>query len=93
MRKIVERDPPARDPDYLERVRKLPCVSCGYPPPSVAHHVSGMARGVGQKISDYDTIPLCQNPCHITSHSSTPAGSAMRDEQPQWLEETKGKLA
>lgn len=44
---------------HMGRVKMLPCVICGHPPPSEAHHCrsDGMAR------DDFKTIPLCK-PCH-----------------------------
>lgn len=42
----------------MRRVKGLPCVICGAPPPSEAHHcISG--RYGSRKVSDFDTIPLC----------------------------------
>jgi hypothetical protein len=45
--------------EYMGKVKALPCVICGAPPPSEAHHCrsDGMAR------DDLKTIPLCI-PCH-----------------------------
>ncbi len=44
---------------HMCRVKLLPCVICGRPGPSDAHHCTGdgMAR------DDFKTIPLCFN-CH-----------------------------
>lgn len=54
---------PARDDKYLDWVRQQPCVvtafqqDWGYP--IHAHHVTiGSGRGLGQKPSDYRSIPL-----------------------------------
>ena len=49
----------AKGREHMGRVKMLPCVICGHPPPSEAHHCrsDGMAR------DDFKTIPLCQ-PCH-----------------------------
>jgi len=63
---------PARDPKYLAWIRTLPCVCCDPPgvlaelfpgrgipdqyPTEVAHVGD---RGLGQKCSDLQTIPLC----------------------------------
>jgi hypothetical protein len=45
--------------EHMGRVKCLPCVACGAPPPSQAHHctANGMAR------DDFATIPLCYE-CH-----------------------------
>lgn len=52
-------------PGYLTKVRKLPCCVCDEPAPSHAHHLKSAApRGVGQKVPNRWTLPLC-NECHI----------------------------
>lgn len=45
--------------EWMRRVKGLPCMCCGAPPPSEAHHCrsGGMAR------DDFKTIPLCAD-CH-----------------------------
>jgi hypothetical protein len=44
---------------HLARVKSLPCVICGAPPPSDAHLViSGRFGSI--KASDFNTIPLCK---------------------------------
>jgi len=45
-----------RDQDYLEWIHTLPCLCCGRGPVE-AHHFG--PRGLGQKVSDRSTIPLC----------------------------------
>lgn len=50
-------DAPLRDGRYLAFVRRRPCLLCGAPAPSHAHHHG--RRGLGQKTDDYRTIPLC----------------------------------
>ena len=60
---------PEREVDlaHLARVKSLPCIACGAPPPSCAHHIrtrpDGQTYGAGQRASDLETIPLCRN-CH-----------------------------
>lgn len=44
---------------HMARVKMLPCIACGAPPPSQAHHVTGDKR----PRDDLRTIPLCY-PCH-----------------------------
>jgi hypothetical protein len=52
-------------PGHLTKVRKLPCCVCGEPAPSHAHHLKSAApRGVGQKVPNRWTVPLCHE-CHI----------------------------
>jgi hypothetical protein len=60
---------PTRDPEYLDWIRSLPCLLCCRQPGGFrgscalqntrteAAHVG--ARGLGQKASDRETIPLC----------------------------------
>lgn len=45
--------------EHMGRVKSLPCVACGEPPPSQAHHVTGDK----QPRSDWRVIPLCYE-CH-----------------------------
>lgn len=84
---------PARDADYLDWIRRLPCVCCTLNWPvnsdlalaivegaeygntrSEAAHVG--ERGLGQKCSDYETIPLCGNHHRVNpvSHHRVPRG-------------------
>lgn len=44
---------------HMAAVKELPCMVCGAPPPSQAHHVTGD----GQPRSDWRVIPLCYD-CH-----------------------------
>lgn len=43
---------------YMAAVKGLPCVICGKPGPSEAHHVIH-GRYSARKASDFDVIPLC----------------------------------
>ena len=57
---------PARDKQYLDWIREQPCAICEQRPVEAAH--VGL-RGMGQKCSDYEAIPLCPD-CHrIGEHS------------------------
>lgn len=47
---------------HLSSVKALPCVCCGAPGPSDAHHVFSGRYG-SRKTSDYEVIPLCRW-CH-----------------------------
>jgi hypothetical protein len=47
---------------HMARVKALPCVICGKPGPSDAHHVF-CGRYGQSKASDFETIPLCKE-CH-----------------------------
>jgi len=47
---------------HMARVKALPCVICGAPGPSDAHHcISG--RYGARKASDFETVSLCAH-CH-----------------------------
>lgn len=52
-------DKPKPDRKRLERVKQLPCVVCGTPPPSDAHHCIH-DRYSQKRAPDKDTIPLCK---------------------------------
>lgn len=45
--------------EHMGRVKLLPCVCCGHPPPSYAHHVTGD----GMPRDDMRVLPLCYD-CH-----------------------------
>lgn len=47
---------------HMARVKQLPCVICGKPGPSDAHHCFSGRYG-SRKTSDFETIPLCKR-CH-----------------------------
>ncbi len=51
--------PPVQDRERLGKVKQMPCVVCGAPPPSDAHHcIHG--RYSGKRAGDDKTIPLCK---------------------------------
>lgn len=59
---------PIKDPGYLAQVRMLPCCVCYTPPPSHAHHQIGTKdKGMGMKVDDRRTMPLC-GVCHQELH-------------------------
>lgn len=54
----------APDKKRLARIREMPCIVCGAPPPSDATHLRiGHVAGVGQKPEDQLTVPQCRK-CH-----------------------------
>lgn len=59
-RPVYQKTPKAKpNRARLARVKSLPCVICGAPPPSDAHHV--ICDRYGQhRASDEETIPLCK---------------------------------
>lgn len=56
------------DPKRLAWVRGQPCVACGREGPSEAHHHTHR-RGLGQRASDVDAMPLCSG-CHWDFHNA-----------------------
>lgn len=48
---------------YMAAVKQLPCIICGAPAPSDAHHPICERFG-GRKVSGFDVIPLCHSGCH-----------------------------
>ena len=59
-----------RSSKYLRWVAEHHCLSCYAPPPAViAHHVRYLGKsGVGIKVGDNFTVPLCVE-CHNGLHS------------------------
>ena len=62
---MYQKHKPWRNEAYLKYVREQNCVSCGKPAHIDgidAHHVTGMGlgKGIGTKISDCFTLPLCR---------------------------------
>ena len=56
---------PQHDEEYLEHIRRLPCMICGKQHVSEAHHLKDMELcGLTQKAPDAFAIPLCHN-CHL----------------------------
>lgn len=47
-----------RHPEYMAWIATQPCCICGFWPVEVAHVGK---RGLGQKCSDLETLPLCAN--------------------------------
>ncbi len=60
-RPIYKAEKPVRDPQYLKFLRKLPCILCFSSRTVEAAHFGD--RGMGQRSSDYDALPLCVK-CH-----------------------------
>lgn len=63
----MQKEITSRDPKYLAYIRTHYCTTCGHPPGPheiQAAHVRMKANaGMGQKPSDYRTVPLCVR-CH-----------------------------
>lgn len=64
-RRVNWRKPRQHDSEYLDRIRKLPCLVCGRTPSEAAHirYASAAAAktitGMGRKPDDRWTLPLC----------------------------------
>lgn len=54
---------PRAAPEHLTLIRQLPCIVCGVKTEIHAHHLRssglGQTRGIGQKVADRHTVPLC----------------------------------
>lgn len=57
-----------RSKKYLDFIRSKPCLMCGHYAPSMAHHEGFGSKGMGMKVSDAQTIPLCPV-CHSGRHT------------------------
>lgn len=72
--RAVPRPPkPPRNPRYRAFVRSHACLGCHKRSPMVEAHHWYPRRGMGQKVSDYATVPLCVRPsgnggCHEHFH-------------------------
>lgn len=74
-----------RSKEHLRFVARLPCLICGRTP-SQAHHIRyAQPRGLGLKVSDEFTVPLC-----AIHHSEN---HATGDERPWWQERKIDPLA
>lgn len=60
-RAVEKAQSPIACPAYLAWVRGMSCCRCNAPAPSDPHHEG--RRGVGQKVHDTMTVPLCRS-CH-----------------------------
>ena len=49
-----------RDKQHLRFVAKQPCLVCGREPCDAHHLRFAQSRGLGQKVSDEFTVPLCR---------------------------------
>lgn len=56
-----------RNDAYLDFVRAHACCACLRGPPSVAHHFMEHLGGMGLKVDDHYTVPLCRI-CHDHWH-------------------------
>ena len=60
-------EPPERSEAYKKFIRKFPCVCCGEARGIETAHFG--PHGIGQKSSDYLTLPLCQEHHRTGKHA------------------------
>jgi len=63
----IPKVPVMRSKEYLQFVRRHPCLICGNPN-TIAHHESLGRNAMGSKPPDSHAVPLC-NECHQRRHS------------------------
>lgn len=87
---------PQRSPSFLGLIRITRCMCCGMKPPSDPHHAG--RRGVGQKCSDFLTVPLCRK-CHtaVTDTNRLPGAATVEQSnaiiQKRQVTQLEGTLA
>lgn len=69
---------PWRSKEYLDFIRWNPCWICRKSEPSEAHHW-GPGKGMGKKVGDQYTTPLCRV-CHQQWHNSASFGTMTPDQ-------------
>lgn len=88
---------------HIAKVKALPCVICGAPPPSDAHHCRDLPDydeqglyewlpGAASKSGDRDTIPLCQ-PCHWDFHNRRGAFHAVNGKDYGYIAPTRAAVS
>lgn len=74
LRAVPKPSSPLRDTAYLDFVRHHPCCHCkGREKTTVEAHHWQPKRGIGQKVDDRRTVPLC-NVCHRSFHETGAIG-------------------
>ena len=60
-----------RNNEYIKFIRMQPCIACGAPAPSAAHHCRRIdpGRPSQSRVSDYNCLPFCVV-CHDFEHRS-----------------------
>lgn len=70
LRPVPKPEPIARSSRYLSFVRAHACCTCGSRDDVEAHHWAPRGKkGIGQKPTDYRTVPLCHS-CHDRFHTT-----------------------
>jgi ERF superfamily len=73
-----------RDKGHLKFVASQPCLVCGRSPADAHHLRFAQPRGMGLKVSDEFTVPLCRS-CHRQNHQ-------VGDERSWWKAKTSDPL-
>jgi hypothetical protein len=73
-----------RDKGHLKFVASQPCLVCGRTPADAHHLRFAQPRGMGLKVSDEFTVPLCRS-CHRQNHQ-------VGDERSWWKAKTSDPL-
>lgn len=68
------------DRKYLDWVKTLPCCGCHAPADDPHHMHSRGYKGMGTKVPDYWTIPLCRT-CHDNLHRNVDSWEETNGEQ------------
>src|SRR6056297_845812 len=79
---------------YMQAVKRLPCVVCGAPPPSEAHHCINGRFG-SRKTSDFDVIPLCAEDHHtgpLAIHNGSKAWAERNGPDTGYIEQTRAAV-
>lgn len=53
----LQKNPPTKDPNFLTRIRQLPCLVCAAPPPNTVSHIK--TRGSGGGDDWFNCVPKC----------------------------------
>lgn len=76
---------PTRSRSYLDWVKRQPCVQCGGEAHDPHHRYgAGWSKGMGTKVSDLWTIPLCRQH-HDELHASPEAWEERNGSQWFWV--------
>jgi hypothetical protein len=57
---MFPKSPRVEDEKRLARIREMPCIFCGAPPPSEAAHFRAGLTGMGRKPDDALTFAMCR---------------------------------
>lgn len=90
----MSKKPPTKDElEYMGKVKRLPCSTCGAPPPSIVHHPR-VDEGTSQRAGHYMVIPHCEE-CHVgpfSIHKSQRQFNNVYGPEKNRINETIGKI-